>query len=78
MAILVIGGNGFLGRKLITLLLRDDMVSSVISMDLTTPKATFMSSIERYGDKFHFVRGNVSQFEDILNAIKLFSVQKGT
>ena len=76
MVILVIGGNGFIGRNLVVRLLRDAEVSSVVSMDVTPPTEMFMTSIRKYADKFHFVRGDVSQLEDILTAIQSFSVQK--
>ncbi len=74
--ILVIGGNGFFGRKLVIRLLQDEAVSKVISMDMNYPKEAFMRSTEKYADKFHFVRGDVSQLEDILDAIKSFSIEK--
>jgi nucleoside-diphosphate-sugar epimerase len=72
MRALVIGGSGLFGRKTVQYLLRDSQVSSVISMDLAPPREWFMRSIEKFADKFHFVRGDVSQFEDILNTLKLY------
>jgi nucleoside-diphosphate-sugar epimerase len=74
MKALVIGGSGLFGRKTAAYLLQDPDVTSVVSMDLTPPRDWFMKSIEKYANKFHFVRGDVSQFEDILNAIKLYPV----
>ena len=76
MTILVIGGNGFIGHKLVVRLLQDEGVSKVVSMDIASPKETYMRSIERYVDRFHFMRGDVSQLEDVLTVMKSFSVQK--
>ena len=76
MNILVIGGSGLFGRKTVSYLLKDPEVNSVISMDLTPPKEWFMRSIQEYSDKFKFVTGDVSDFEDILNVIKLYDVDK--
>ncbi len=74
MKALVIGGSGLFGRKTVSYLLQDPDVSSVVSMDLMPPRDWFIKSIQKYADKFHFVRGDVSQLEDILNAMKLYPV----
>jgi len=76
MNILVMGGSGLFGRKTCIHLLKDKAVSTVVSMDVVPPKEWFTKSIEGYTDKFHFVRGDVSQLEDILNVMKTFSIQK--
>ena len=76
MNVLVTGGSGLFGRKTIIHLLQDTEVASVASMDITPPNEWFMKSIERYSDKFHFVRGDVSQLEDILNAMKLYAIDR--
>ncbi len=76
MNILVVGGSGLFGRKTCAYLLKDTDISSVVSMDLTPPNEWFMKSIERYKDKFHFLRGDVSRIEDILNAMKLYSIDR--
>lgn len=76
MNILVIGGNGLFGRKTVLHLLQDPEVSSVTSMDLAPPTDWFMKLIDKYKDRFHFVRGDVSQLEDILNAMKLYSIDR--
>jgi UDP-glucose 4-epimerase len=72
MKVLVLGGTGLFGRKTILKLLQDKDVSAVISMDIFPPKDWALSQIENNKDRFHFVRGDVSQIEDILNAIKLY------
>ncbi|MEE8414256.1 MAG: NAD(P)-dependent oxidoreductase [Dehalococcoidales bacterium] len=74
MKVLVIGGSGLFGRKTVFHLLKDKDVSGVVSMDLAPPKDWFMKQIESHKDKFNFIRGDVSQLEDILNAMKLYPV----
>jgi nucleoside-diphosphate-sugar epimerase len=74
--ILVIGGSGLFGSKTIQHLVKDKEISKVVSMDVIPPRPAVMQSIEKYGSKFQFVRGDVSQIEDILNAIKTYSIDK--
>lgn len=76
MNILVLGGSGLFGRKTIIYLLHDAEVSSVVSMDIVPPNDWFMKSIEKKAGKFNFVRGDVSQLEDILSAMKLYSIDR--
>ena len=76
MNILVIGGSGLFGRKTVLHLLQDKEVSSVVSMDVAPPKEWLMKEIDKYKDRFHFVRGGVGELEDIKNAIKTYSVDR--
>ena len=76
MNILVLGGSGLFGRKTILRLLADKDVSSVVSMDVTPTKEWVMKAAAPYGDKFRFVRGDVSQLEDIVSAIKMFKIDQ--
>ncbi|MFC1901946.1 NAD-dependent epimerase/dehydratase family protein [Chloroflexota bacterium] len=76
MKILVIGGRGLFGRKTVLHLLRDEEVSGVVAMGPNPPPEWFMRSLAAYADKFHFVCGDVSRLEDILDAIQSFSIQK--
>ena len=76
MNVLVLGGNGLFGRKTVVRLVQDSDVSCVVSMDVVPPKEWVMKAIEKYSEKFHFVRGDVSQLEDIINAIKLYSIDR--
>ena len=76
MNILVIGGSGLLGRKTVLHLLQDNEVSRVVSMDVVPPREWIMKFIENYAGKFHFFHGDVSQLEDILNAMKLYSIDR--
>jgi len=76
MNILVIGGNGLFGRKTVIQLVQDKEISSVISMDVVSTRDWVLKEIGHYGDKYNFVRGDVSNLEDILTAIKLFSIDR--
>lgn len=68
MKVLVIGGSGLFGKKAVAGLLRDPEVERVVSLDVTPPPPAFLNSIEPYADKFRYVRGDVSQLEDVLAA----------
>jgi nucleoside-diphosphate-sugar epimerase len=74
MRALVIGGSGMFGRKTVLHMLQDKDFTSVVSMDVAPPTGWCLKQIEPYMDRFHFVRGDVSQLEDILNAIRLYPV----
>ncbi len=74
MNVLVIGGSGLFGRKTVAYLLADPEVKSVVSLDLVPPPEWFMKGVSRYRAKFHYVRGTVSEIEDILNAMKRYGV----
>jgi UDP-glucose 4-epimerase len=76
MKILVIGGSGLFGRKVITHLLRDKDVTGLVSMDVIPPREWFMNAIQKHIHKFHFVRGDVSELEEILNTIKTYSIER--
>ncbi|MBN1160562.1 MAG: SDR family oxidoreductase [Dehalococcoidales bacterium] len=76
MNILVTGGSGLFGRKTVLYLLNDPEVKTVVSMDLTPPKEWLMKSIGENIKKFRFVQGNVAEFDDILNAIKTYKIDR--
>ncbi len=76
MNVLVIGGSGLFGGKTLLHLLQDREISRVVSMDVIPPKDWIMRSIEKYVDKFHFIRGDVSQLEDILDVMKAYSIDR--
>jgi UDP-glucose 4-epimerase len=76
MKVLVIGGSGLFGRKTVLHLLRDEEVSCVVDMDVLPPKDWIMKSINEYAEKFHFVRGDVSELEEILNVIRTYSIDR--
>ena len=66
MNVLVLGGNGLFGRKTVVRLIQDPEVSCVVSMDVVPVKEWVIKSIDKYNDKFHFVRGDVSKLEEII------------
>ena len=76
MQILVLGGSGLFGRKIVSHLLRDKDISGVVSMDVVSPPAWFMKSIQKDSGKFHYVHGDVAELEDILDVIKTYSIER--
>jgi nucleoside-diphosphate-sugar epimerase len=76
MKVLVLGGNGLFGRKTVIHLLRDPKVETVVSMDVIPVKEWVMKSVEKQRDKFSFVRGDVSELEDIISTIKSYSIDR--
>ncbi len=76
MRVLVLGGSGLFGRKTVLHLLREPDVELVVSMDVTPTKEWVMKAMGKDSDRFRFVRGDVSQLEDIVVAIKDFSIDK--
>jgi nucleoside-diphosphate-sugar epimerase len=71
MNVLVLGGSGMFGRKTVLHLLQDKQIAHVVSMDIAPPPAWAMTQIDAYKSKFTFIRGNVAELEDILNAMKI-------
>jgi nucleoside-diphosphate-sugar epimerase len=61
MSIVVIGGAGFIGRRMIPLLLNRG--ESVICMDVNPAGAALL------GDKVKFVRGDVTQFDNVMAVV---------
>jgi nucleoside-diphosphate-sugar epimerase len=76
MNILVLGGSGLFGRKTVIRLSRDKDISNVVSMDVTPTKEWVLKQIGKDAGKFRFVRGDVSEIEDILAAIKQFAIDR--
>ena len=76
MKILVLGGSGLFGRKTVMALANDPDVKTVVNMDLTPPKDWFMKAIGKNAKKFHFIPGNVTEIEDIINAIKQYKIDR--
>ena len=76
MRVLVLGGNGLFGRKTVIRLAQDPAVSAVVSFDVIPPKQWVLKEIENVADKFHFVRGDVGELEDIVSAIKTYQIDR--
>lgn len=76
MNILIAGGSGLFGRKTADCLLKEPGVKSVISLDLAPPPDWFIKSIGKNAKKFKYVRGNVTEIEDILAAIKAHKIDR--
>jgi nucleoside-diphosphate-sugar epimerase len=74
--ILVIGGSGLFGRKTVLHLLQDKEVSLVVSMDVVPQKEWLLKEIDGHKDRARFVLGDVGELEDILNAIKTYSIDR--
>ncbi len=76
MNVLILGGNGLFGRKTALHLLRGKEVSLVVSMDVSPPKEWLLKEIDAYKDRFRYVRGDVGELEDIMSAIRQFSINR--
>jgi nucleoside-diphosphate-sugar epimerase len=76
MNILIMGGSGLFGRKTAAALLKEKDVKSVVSLDLAAPPDWFMKTIGKDTAKFNYVRGNVTEFEDVLNAMKKYDIDR--
>jgi nucleoside-diphosphate-sugar epimerase len=76
MNILLMGGSGLFGRKTAAALLKDPEIKTVVSLDMAPPPAWFTKTIAKYTAKFHYVRGNVAEIEDILNPMKQYAIDR--
>ena len=65
MSILVIGGAGFIGRRLIPLLVAADKDVTCMDIDVAGAKAAFSDQ----GDKVNVIRGDVTAFDDVIGAM---------
>ena len=66
MSILVIGGAGFIGRRMIPILAAAG--HDITCMDIDVAGAT--AAFARLGDKVKVVRGDVTQFDDVIGAVQ--------
>ena len=70
MSIMVTGGTGFIGNRIIRKLL--DRGEEVVCFDLAPPR----NNLEPYADQINFYRGDISQIPHLLEAINTFEVHK--
>ena len=66
MSILVIGGAGFIGRRLIPILAAAGHEVTCMDIDVTGASASFAP----LGDKVKLLRGDVTQFDDVMGAVQ--------
>jgi len=64
MTVFVIGGTGFIGTRVIPLLVARG--ETVVCMDINPHTANFSA----YGDKVRVIRGDVTQFDDVINQMQ--------
>ena len=76
MNILVIGGSGLFGRKTVVKLLEDKDVKTVVNMDVAPPREYYLKSIAKYADRYHFVRGDISQLEVLLDIMRTYQIDR--
>jgi nucleoside-diphosphate-sugar epimerase len=65
MSILIIGGTGFIGRRLIPLLVKRG--EEIVCMDINPQTANYTE----FGKQVRVIRGDVSQFDDVANALAI-------
>ncbi|MBN4083110.1 NAD(P)-dependent oxidoreductase [bacterium AH-315-B06] len=65
MSILVIGGAGFIGRRLIPLLVAENQTVTCMDIDVGGARAAF----GEFGDKVKVARGDVTAFDDVIGAM---------
>ena len=70
MSIMVTGGTGFIGNRIIRKLL--DRGEQVVCFDLAPPR----NNLEPYVGRINFYRGDISQIPHLLEAINTFQVHK--
>jgi len=68
MRVLIIGGAGLFGKKSALALLADPDCELVLTYDVQPPDALFYKRIEPYKDKFKYVRGDISDLQQLLAA----------
>jgi nucleoside-diphosphate-sugar epimerase len=65
MSILAIGGAGFIGRRLIPMLVAENQTVTCMDIDVAGANAAFA----QYGDQVNVVRGDVTSYDDVIGAM---------
>ena len=68
MRALVIGGSGLFGKKTCQALLNDPDFERVVAFDVVPPSQVFLKAATACGDRFEFIRGDISSLEHVLAA----------
>ena len=68
MRALVIGGTGLFGAKTCRTLLDDPDFDRVVAFDVVPPSPVFLKAVEPQGERFKFVRGDISDLESVMTA----------
>ncbi|MCE5253289.1 MAG: NAD(P)-dependent oxidoreductase [Actinomycetia bacterium] len=76
MRALVIGGSGLFGKKTCLALLNDPDFERVVAFDIAPPSEVFLKGAAAHGDRFAFVRGDVSDLEQVLAAASTNAVDR--
>jgi nucleoside-diphosphate-sugar epimerase len=66
MRVMIVGGSGLFGKKCALALLADPECELVVTYDLQPPDALFSKRIEPFADKFKYVRGDISDLQQLL------------
>ena len=72
MTVLVIGGAGFIGRRMIPILVRAGQNITCMDIDVAGAATAFAP----LGDKVKVVRGDVTQFDDVIGAVQEAKAEK--
>ncbi len=70
MNVLVIGGSGLFGRKIVIHLARDPEVQRVVCMDVAPPPAWVMKALGDHAAKFTYITGDVADLETVMAAVR--------
>lgn len=72
MSILVIGGAGFIGRRMIPILAKAG--HEITCMDIDVASAT--NAFAELGDNVKIIRGDVTQFDDVIGAVQELKAER--
>ncbi len=70
MNVLVIGGSGLFGRKIVLQLARDPEIERVVGMDVAPPPDWVMKSLGDNAGTFAFINGDVADLETVMAAVR--------